>query len=196
MLGRKVMEGDAGSQMKAGNMESGASIIQQYEPKPHGILAAAYSPTPKLGSRENSNDSRSGETSTTKLMIGKTSARYASPLALEIEFYETRLPNEDENYSKSPAARHAMGDGSLDPNQTFFGRTFNRKMKMRDTFTKLFPTYDHGKPTNYAPDKIQSKVIHAYPPSNDLGGKMQEIDRTYTHKKDEMKNFHEAMLRI
>ena len=105
-------------------------------------------------------------------MIGKTTQRYLSPLARECEFFETRLPNEDQNYSKSPVARHAMGDGSLDPNQTFFGRTFNRKMKMRDTFTKLFPTYDHGIPTNYGPNKIHSKVIHAYPEKNDLGGKM------------------------
>ena len=89
-----------------------------------------------------------------------------------------------------------MGDGSLDPNQTFFGRTFNRKMKMRDTFTKIFPSYEHGMPTNYSPKKIHSKWTHSYPEKNDLGGNAFDIDRTYTHKKDEMKQFHEAMLKI
>ena len=89
-----------------------------------------------------------------------------------------------------------MKDGSLDPNQTFFGRTFNRKLKMRDTFTKIFPSYEHGKATNYSPEKIQSKFIHHYPEANDLGGKTDDIDRRYTHKKDEMKIYHEAMLRV
>ena len=28
-------------------------------------------------------------------------------------------------------------------------RTFNRKMKMRDTFTKIFPNYNHEKGTCY-----------------------------------------------
>ena len=75
-------------------------------------------------------------------MLGRSTQRYLSPLAREATFFETRLPNEDRNFSNSPAARHAMADGSLDPNQTFFGRTFNRKLKMRDTFTKLFPAYE------------------------------------------------------
>ena len=51
-------------------------------------------------------------------------------------------------------------------------------------------------PTSYSPDRIQSKSTHSYPEKNDLGGNVFDIDRTYTHKKDEMKNFHEAMLRI
>ena len=117
-------------------------------------------------------------------------------MSLEEEFYSSGLPNKDKNYSLSPAARHAQNDGSLDPNQTFFGRTFNRKLKMRDTFTKIFPSYGHGERSNYSPNKVNSKVAHAYPTQNDLGGAPHEIDREWTLKKDDMKHFHEAMLRI
>jgi len=73
--------------------------------------------------------------------------RQLSPLAVDPVNFETRLPNEDDNYSLSPAAKRALQDGSLDPHQTFFNRTFNRKLKMRDTFTKIFPSYTHGEPT-------------------------------------------------
>ena len=53
------------------------------------------------------------------------------------------LLNDTENYNKSPAAKHARKDGSLDPRKTYFSNTFNRKLKMRDTFTKIFPLYNH-----------------------------------------------------
>ena len=69
--------------------------------------------------------------------------RLLSPEA-HASFYEAKLLNEDVNYSLSPAAKHARKDGSLDPRQTFLGKTFNRKLRMRDTFTKIFPTYGHG----------------------------------------------------
>ena len=60
-----------------------------------------------------------------------------------------RLPNDNENYSMSPAAKHAVIDGSIDKNRSVFNATFNRKLKMRDTFTKIFPTYNHGERTTY-----------------------------------------------
>ena len=67
---------------------------------------------------------------------------------------------------------------------------------MRDTFTKIFPSYEHGMPSSYSPKKLQSKEVHHWPDQNDLGGATHEIDRTWTLKKDDMKHFHEAMLRI
>ena len=73
--------------------------------------------------------------------------RKLSPLAEDPEHYEARLPNNNTNYSHSPAARLALRDGSLDPHATYFNRTFNRKLKMRDTFTKIFPGYTHGTPS-------------------------------------------------
>ena len=109
-------------------------------------------------------------------------------------YFESKLPNDDLNYSLSPAAKHALRDGSLDPRQTFFGKSFNRKMRMRDTFTKIFPTYSHGEPTVSGPSFTQT--AHFYPKQNDLGKPMQDIDRQYTHKIDFMKEYHESMLKI
>lgn len=51
-----------------------------------------------------------------------------------------------DHYDNSPVAKHYIQDpGFL---MTFNGTineriAFNRKLKMRDTFTKLFPTYNH-----------------------------------------------------
>ena len=120
--------------------------------------------------------------------------RNLSPLAEHPEHFECRLPNDDENYSMSPAARRAMNDGSLDPGATFFNRTFNRKLKMRDTFTKIFPSYTHGIPSVSKPSHAQ--LIHKDFKINDLGGPMHLINREYTHKKDAMKNYHESILKI
>ena len=121
-------------------------------------------------------------------------ARRLSPLAEDPEHYECRLLNDDRNYSSSPAARHAMNDGSLDPNTTFFNRTFNRKLKMRDTFTKIFPGYPHGSPSVAGPSHTQT--LHAYPDKNADGRPTHEISREFTLKKDAMKDFHESLLRI
>jgi hypothetical protein len=65
---------------------------------------------------------------------------------------------------------------------------------MRDTFTKIFPSYTHGGPTCYIPSATHA--LHFYPKENDLGEKMQNIDRAYTHKKDFMKDYTESMLKI
>ena len=97
------------------------------------------------------------------------------------------------NYSKSPAAKRAHEDGSLDPNAQF-NRTFNRKLKMRDTFTKVFPLYNHGVPTCY--ETSNTHFQHMYPDHDDLGKPTHAIDRTFTHKFDEMKIYNESMLKI
>ena len=65
---------------------------------------------------------------------------------------------------------------------------------MRDTFTKIFPSYTHGEQTCMQPSNTHFQ--HMYPKKNDLGTKMQDIDRTYTHKVDFMKEYTESMLKI
>ena len=65
---------------------------------------------------------------------------------------------------------------------------------MRDTFTKIFPSYTHGEKTCYKPSATHT--LHFYPKRNDVGQSMQEIDRTFTHKKDYMKEYSESMLKI
>ena len=99
----------------------------------------------------------------------------------------------------SPAAKRAMIDGSLDPTQTHMCRISNRKLKMRDTFTKIMPTYNHGEPsalsTTHSHWNFQyqddQKVNENLP-----GQSLHSIPRRHTHKKDFMKEYHESMLKI
>ena len=65
---------------------------------------------------------------------------------------------------------------------------------MRDTFTKIFPTYPHATPSVGAPSFHQ--IVHAYPKINDMGYPMHQINREYTHKKDVMKEYTESILKI
>lgn len=104
------------------------------------------------------------------IQVTKYEERELSPNAKDPEFFECRLPNQNTNYALSPAAIRARQDGSLDPMQTHFNRTFNRKLKMRDTFTKIFPAYTHGNPTTYIPSNTHAQ--HFYPRKDDLGNKM------------------------
>ena len=49
--------------------------------------------------------------------------------------WEAQLPNDRSHYQNSPVARHnSRVIGAFSP-ERFMTRTFNRKMKMRDTFT-------------------------------------------------------------
>lgn len=100
----------------------------------------------------------------------KYEERELSPNARDPENFECRLPNQNTNYALSPAAIRARQDGSLDPTQTPFNRTFNRKLKMRDTFTKIFPGYTHGNPTTYIPSNTHAQ--HFYPRKDDIGNRM------------------------
>lgn len=120
--------------------------------------------------------------------------RYQRTLSPELS--PQRLPNDDENYNNSPAAKHALQDGSFDPRRTQFNATFNRKLKMRDTFTKIFPSYNHGEPTVLEGHQSYTHQSHGYPKRNDDGRVTHAINREYTHKKDVMKDYHESMLKI
>ena len=51
--------------------------------------------------------------------------------------WEQRPLNDSENYNRSPVVKHTMQAGSFHPD-SYQTRSFNRKMKMRDTFTTLF----------------------------------------------------------
>ena len=51
--------------------------------------------------------------------------------------------NHSHHYASSPVARHVQKTGNFSADK-HMSRTFNRKMKMRDTFTTIFKTYDHN----------------------------------------------------
>lgn len=75
------------------------------------------------------------------------------------EKFKTGLPI----YDKSPVAKHYYRDPAF--LMTFNGvvkdrEAFNRKLKMRDTFTKIFPSYTHEPATCYSP--TMTHHIHQY----------------------------------
>ena len=78
---------------------------------------------------------------------------------------------------------------------TAMTRTFNRKLKMRDTFTKIFPSYDHCPTTTY---KMPSQTHYQfnYPEKNIDGQPIHQIDRTFTHKTDAMKYYNEEIIKV
>ena len=59
-------------------------------------------------------------------------------------------------YENSPVAKHY----SQDLNATVSSTAFNRRLKMRDTFTKIFPSYTHGTGTVYITPHTHSKYIY------------------------------------
>ena len=72
--------------------------------------------------------------------------------------------------------------------------TNNRRLKLRDTFTKLFPTYTHGTGSNFIPTTTHATFM--YKGIEPDGIPTHNIDRTYTHKVDFMKYYTEEMLKI
>ncbi len=118
-----------------------------------------------------------------------------SPVARRLS-PERLLPNDAPNYVKSPAAKLAMRNGSLDPNSTFFSTTFNRKLKMKDSFANVFPLYNHGEPTTFHDNKPHAVDIYRYSQINDEGKKTHTINRQYTHKKDFIKDYSESMIKV
>ena len=65
--------------------------------------------------------------------------------------------NDREFYVKSPAAKFAVQRGDISP-EKFLSRTFNRRLRMADTFTKILPTYNHFPNTCYI--KSYSHTFH------------------------------------
>jgi hypothetical protein len=71
-------------------------------------------------------------------------------------------------------------------------------MKMKDTFTQIFPSYNHEKQTCYLNGKTQS-YSHAKHPVYDRtieDKPLRGIDRRYNHKIDNIKNYSEEMYKL
>lgn len=102
-----------------------------------------------------------------------------------------------QHFDNSPVAKHYYRDPAF--LSTFDGtiqqrHAFNRKLKLRDTFTKIFPSYNHGEPTCYSPSATHHQ-FH-YPDRWHDGTPTHKIDRNYTHKMDEIKTYTEEMLKV
>jgi hypothetical protein len=101
------------------------------------------------------------------------------------------------HFDNSPVAKHYNQDPGflMTFNGTIPNRVgFNRKLKLRDTFTKLFPTYNHAPQTVYSPSATHHQFN--YHERQFDGSPTHRIDRKYTHKMDEIKTFTEEMLKI
>ena len=78
--------------------------------------------------------------------------------------WQAHTMNDQRYYNNSPIAKHSRVNGSFG-NDTAMSRTFNRKLKMRDTFTKIFPSYDHVEKTTYVMPSHAHKEFY-YPEKN------------------------------
>ena len=81
----------------------------------------------------------------------------------------------------SPAAKCALRDGSLDNAQTWMNKVTNRKLKMRDTFTKAIPTYNHGEGTGMR-ETVTHTILRYKDTNSETGKPTHFIDRRNTHK--------------
>ena len=119
-----------------------------------------------------------------------------SPRSLISKSWQATLPNESKNFCHSPVAKRALQDGSLDPMlASTFSRTFNRKIKIHDTFTSIFPAYTHEQPTCYQP--TVSHTTFKYGKLNpETGRALHRVDRKFYHKKDDIKVYSEEMYKV
>ena len=94
--------------------------------------------------------------------------------------------NDQHYYQKSPAAQYSTRNGSLSP-ERYKSRTFNRRLKMRDTFTQIFPSYEHQPLTCFT--QASSHILHPKHPKKD-------DDKEYNHKMDPIKVYSESMYKL
>ena len=128
-----------------------------------------------------------GETNVKNLSNG--TRRFANftyiPPQLETD-WEQKPMNDAKFYNTSPVAKLNTENGAFN-SKAFQSRTFNRRLKMRDTFTKVFPGYRHAE-----------KTCFSQPASHDLHPKykLKIPDTTYNHKVDPIKDYSESMYKL
>ena len=65
---------------------------------------------------------------------------------------------------------------------------------MKDTFTSVFPGYNHEPITCYT--RAASHILHPVYEKDIEDKPMHDISRRYTHKMDEVKNYSESMYKL
>ena len=111
--------------------------------------------------------------------------------------WEAFPPNDRDHYVKSPICKHLKGSGAFSPDH-HMTRTFNRKMKMKDTFTQIFPSYDHKKETCYLNGKVKSFSHQQHPRYHETieSIPLSKIDKRNNRKMDKMKDYSEQMYKL
>ena len=107
--------------------------------------------------------------------------------------WESADMNNQDYYLASPVAKfvRTRGDFSEDRHMS---RTFNRRLRMRDTFTSIIPLYKHEPKTCYTATYTHS-VFPEY--KEDITGKpLGKVSRQYNHKFDPIKVYNEEMLKL
>jgi hypothetical protein len=116
-------------------------------------------------------------------------------LLLDARWERTPM-NQSSVYRKSPVCKYYEQKGEFDASEDKFkSRTINRRLKMRDTFSKINPLYTHEPNTCY----MMKSFSHAFHPAIDRdieGRPLRDISKEYNHKMDEMKNYSEEMYKL
>ena len=99
--------------------------------------------------------------------------------------WERQPINDRDHYLSSPIAKH-LETGSSFNHDIYQTRTFNRKMKMKDTFTNIFGQYNHNSQSCFSKQKTHTHMVH-----NQVPGK--KYDREYFRKDDSVKNYAREM---
>lgn len=101
--------------------------------------------------------------------------------------------NDRGHYLKSPSLKHSIQRGDFDQTK-YKSRTFNRRLRMGDTFTKMVPTYNHVSTSC----SIPSFTHYSHPdlPYDILGKHISEKDMSLHHKMDAIKVYNEEMLKM
>ena len=89
--------------------------------------------------------------------------------------------NDREYYLASPVAKFVRSRGDFSEDR-HMSRTFNRRLRMKDTFTQIIPMYTHVPRTCYQPTYTHS----AFPEYKEdiLGKPIAKQNREYNHKFD------------
>ena len=110
--------------------------------------------------------------------------------------WEQSPMNTSKYYLKSPVYIHTKQSGFLDKTQDkFLSRTFNRRLKMADTFTKIVPSYEHVPRTCYNIDSHMHHVFKEHKRDSE-GIPLSKVSKINNHRMDEIKNYSEEMYKL
>ena len=126
-------------------------------------------------------------------ILDRVLRRPKEPLSVAIpkDFHKQALYNSP-HYDDSPVAKHKERTDEI--SAAYAGRINNRKLKLKDSFTRVLPGYRHEKKSAYE-NTISHSAYQKH--ERDLEGKpIHEVDRSFTHKFDKMKSIQEQQDKI
>ena len=67
---------------------------------------------------------------------------------------------------------------------------------MKDTFSSVFPTYNHGEPSITEKNKPLAHDTYTHHQRNDLGRPMHKINKEHYYVKDAVKEYSDSMFTV